>query len=261
VILDSDSESVIFTAVVPDSQPTTVACRRVVFPGLSRLHVVGSTMQPPCTLYYWPIPGRGVFVRALFAFTATPLREASSKEIMEIRNKPPTEQPVPLRAPPFLIDEAAEGGPFAISQLPAVCEYVASKLGLLPSSETDLRTRSLALKVLCDCNDVLGELWLHNGDVTKNGEYVMWDQKAYDEWRDGRFVGWLRQWEAHATRSGCTADSGYLLGTKRATLADLATWSLWATLARCVPQLSAPLHEHMPVVMALIPNSRTPKDK
>ena len=34
-------------------------------------------------------------------------------------------------------------------------------------------------------------------------------------------------------------------------MADLAAWSLWATVARCVPELSKPIHEHAPTVMAL----------
>ena len=53
--------------------------------------------------------------------------------------------------------------------------------------------------------------------------YVLWDQPAWDEWRDGNFVRWLQQWEATAARYGCTAQRGWLLGTPAPTLADLAT--------------------------------------
>ena len=95
------------------------------------------------TLYYWPIPGRGVFVSSLFAFTNTALHEAPVEEIVRIKNAPPAEQPIPLRAPPFLVDHGADD--FATSQLPAVAFYAASKLDLMP---TDLQKQSLALKAL-----------------------------------------------------------------------------------------------------------------
>ena len=95
------------------------------------------------TLYYWPIPGRGVFVSSLFAFTNTALHEARVDEIVRIKSAPPAEQPIPLRAPPFLVDHGADD--FATSQLPAVAFYAASKLDLMP---TDLQRQSLALKAL-----------------------------------------------------------------------------------------------------------------
>ena len=95
------------------------------------------------TLYYWPIPGRGVFVSSLFAFTNTALHEAPVDEIVRIKNAPPAEQPIPLRAPPFLVDHGADD--FATSQLLAVTFYAASKLDLMP---TDLQKQSLALKAL-----------------------------------------------------------------------------------------------------------------
>ena len=98
---------------------------------------------PAYTLYYWPIPGRGVFVSSLFAFTNTALHEAPVEEIVRIKNAPPAEQPIPLRAPPFLVDHGADD--FATSQLPAVAFYAASKLDLMP---TDLQKQSLALKAL-----------------------------------------------------------------------------------------------------------------
>ena len=198
------------------------------------------------TLYYWPIPGRGVFIRSLFAYTNVPWNDASVPEIMAYKDAPFSEQPVPLRAPPFIVDHMA--GDATISQLPAICNYVSTKVGLMPD---DLFKQSLALKVLCDCNDVLGELWLHNGAVKKGGEWVMWEQQHWDEFRQGNFVNWLRQFEALGKKFGCTANAGFILGTPRATLADLAAWSLWATMARCIPKLSNPIEEHAPTVMAL----------
>ena len=203
--------------------------------------------QPMYTLYYWPIPGRGVFVRSLFAFTNTPLKLAPVEEVALLKDAPFAAQPVPLRAPPILIDHGAGG--FGTSQLSAIGTYAAKRLDLLP--EDDLAKQTLALKVLSDANDVLAELWRANADFKLNGEYVLWDQPAWDEWRDTRFVRWLEIWEATARQFGCTPEQGYLLGTPHATLADLASWSLWATMARCLPALAPPLEEHGPTVVAL----------
>jgi len=202
--------------------------------------------KPDFTFYYWPVPGRGVFIRSLFAYSGVPWTDAPTSEIVGIKNAPFAEQPLPLRAPPFLIDHSA--GDAAISQLTAIGNYVAAKVGLLPD---DLLKQSLAIKVLCDCNDVLGEIWLANGAVKKDGDWVMWQKETWDEFRNGAFVNWLKQFEALAIKFGCTADAGYLLGTPQASLADLSAWSLWATMARCIPELSEPIHEHAPTVMAL----------
>eukprot|EP00931_Biecheleriopsis_adriatica_P108342 TRINITY_DN82651_c0_g1_i1.p1 TRINITY_DN82651_c0_g1~~TRINITY_DN82651_c0_g1_i1.p1 ORF type:complete len:378 (-),score=36.58 TRINITY_DN82651_c0_g1_i1:9-1142(-) len=201
---------------------------------------------PKYTLYYWPIPARGVFIRSLLAFTNTPFEEAPMEEVTRIYAQPPHKQPVPFRAPPILVDH--EASDFAVSQLVAIVHYVATKEGLMPE---DLTKQSLALKIVCDANDVLAEIWRANGDITKNGEYVMWDQLAWDTFRNGRFIRWLQQFEALADRFGCTLASGFVLGTPSATLADLTCWSLWATMARCLPELRKPIYEHAPILMAL----------
>ena len=58
---------------------------------------------------------------------------------------------------------------------------------------------------------------------------MLWDQPAWDEWRDGNFVRWLQQWEATAARYGCTAQRGWLLaedlvpGKKRKKLSETVT--------------------------------------
>jgi len=191
------------------------------------------------------MPGRGIFIRSLFAYAGVQYTDAPVQEIVKIKSAPFSEQPLPLRAPPFLVDHAADA---TISQTEAVGHYVATKVGLMPS---DLLKQSLALKVLADCNDVLGEMWLHNGAVKKDGDWVMWQQPHWDEFRAGAFVNWLQMFEAIALKFSCTVERGFLLGTPTATLADLAVWSLWATVARCVPELAKPIHEHAPTVMAL----------
>lgn len=206
----------------------------------------GMTAEPSYTLYYWPIPGRGIFVRSLFAYTSTPVKEAGVEEIIRIKDAPFEDQPVPLRAPPFLVDHSADD--FAVSQLSAVGTYVAHKLGLMPLT---LEKQTLALKVLSDANDVLAEMWRANADFKLNGEWVLWDQPAWDEFRESRFVRWLQQFEAMGTKYKLGQGGRFLLGTPEATLADLACWSLWGTMARCLPELAPAMHEHAPKVMAM----------
>lgn len=209
---------------------------------------VADAADPAYTVYYWPMPGRGIFVRSIFAHANVPYRDAPVEEILKIKNAPFAEQGVPLRAPPFLIDHSVGADVATISQTCACCHYVANKLYLMP---TDPVKQSLALKVNCDCNDVCAEMWLANGAIKKDGEWVMWQQRHWDEFRAGAFVNWLKMFEAMAIKFGCTRESGWLLGTAEATLADLSVWALWATIARCIPALSKPIHEHAPTVMAL----------
>jgi len=197
------------------------------------------------TLYYWPIPFRGVMIESLLAYKDVPYNTATMDEVMKIYTAPAAEQPTPMRAPPFLTDHA-DG--FTISQLSAIALYISHKHGLMPES---LQKQSLAMKVLNDANDVLAEICRANGDVKKDGDYVMWDRLAWDEFIDGKFVKWLVQFESTARKFGCTADGGFLLGTPEASLADLTCHALWATMARCLPELAPRIDEHAPTVMAL----------
>jgi hypothetical protein len=77
------------------------------------------TTGPAYTLYYWPIPGRGIFIRSLFAYAAVPYTDAPVEDVIKIKSAPFAEQAVPLRAPPFLVDHTA-GTAATISQTEAV---------------------------------------------------------------------------------------------------------------------------------------------
>ena len=105
--------------------------------------------QPMYTLYYWPLPGRGVFVRSLFAFTDTPLKLAPVWEVARLASPSFAAplprlgralatsfaaQPVPLLALPILIDHGADD--FGTSQLSAITTYAAKRLDLLPQDDT-----------------------------------------------------------------------------------------------------------------------------
>jgi len=199
------------------------------------------------TLYYHALPFRGVFIRAILEFSGAKWTEGSTEELHRIKALPFSEQPLPLRAPPFIIIE--EGGEtMAMSQMPAIVNYISSKHGMLPRGEYKA---ALCLKLVLDASDVLGEISRNGGSMKKNGEYVLWEQAEWDTWRDGGFLNWLKQFEATAKKFEASEEAGWMLGTTDPTLADVSTWALWKTIGRCFPPLEVPMKEFAPTVMGI----------
>lgn len=87
--------------------------------------------SPRYTLYYWPLPGRGAMIRSLFAYCDVPFTDAPADEVIRLKQLPYEQQPIPLRAPPFLVDHA--NADTALSQTVAVAHYVATNHGLSES--------------------------------------------------------------------------------------------------------------------------------
>jgi len=82
-------------------------------------------------LYYWPIPFRGQFVRAVLAFAGKSWTEHDGAAISKLMGGPTERMPVPFMGPPVLIDRQAD---FAVSQMPAIVMYLGETLGLLPGT-------------------------------------------------------------------------------------------------------------------------------
>ena len=189
------------------------------------------------TLYYHAIPFRGQFMRVAFAMTATPWVEGDPKEMyrlkgLEIGDK----DSVPFLAPPLLHD--AEDALW-LSQTPAIMAHLALKLGMVPESR---RLAALALKVLCDCNDILNE-------VTEQCGHKMWTAATFASFRESRFPRWLAMLEALASREGrLEADKGYFLGTAAPTLADVAVIAVLHTLERSFVEFKDDLRKHVSFV-------------
>ena len=57
-------------------------------------------------LYYWPVPFRGEFIRAILAFSGKTWTEHDAEEIGEIMARAPDRQDVPFMGPPVLVDNS-----------------------------------------------------------------------------------------------------------------------------------------------------------
>ncbi len=189
------------------------------------------------TLFYWPVPFRGNFLRLPLVYGRASFEESYGfEEILEEKAKAPDKQLAPFMGPPLLID--SETG-FRSAQTIAIQYYLGETLGLLPEGAGK---KAHCLKVLADCLDILAGLTRSNGAQ-------MWDETSFREFREERFSRWLQILAADAARMGCT-DRAYF-GSGRATLADLNITALLGTLGSCLPALRQDLEQHAPVLVAL----------
>lgn len=188
-------------------------------------------------LYYWSVPFRGQFVRAVLAFAGKTWTEVGRAEIAELMARPPAGMPVPFMGPPVLIDRKSN---FAISQMPAIVFYLGDTLDLLPASSA---SRALALKIACDANDVID-------DITLDGGRLMWTKQSWEAFVP-RLKKWMSLWEETGRRHGLAADTGFLLGGESLSVADIVTAVLWSTMADRFERLAAILNETAPLTAAL----------
>ncbi|TWB54567.1 glutathione S-transferase family protein [Nitrospirillum viridazoti] len=189
------------------------------------------------TLYYWPVPFRGEFIRTILTHAGKAWDEPEVSTLVEVMEEAPGDQPVPFMGPPVLVDRAAD---FTVSQMPAISLYLGDTLGLLPSSP---QGRAMTLKIVADANDVIDE-------ITLNGGREMWTPAT---WTD--FVPRLRRWmsifEATGQRHGLQRDHGLMLGSDTIGVADIVTATLWSTLRRVFPGIGTILDETAPGIAAL----------
>ena len=188
-------------------------------------------------LYYWSVPFRGQFVRAVLAHAGQHWTEGGDAAIGALMEGPVQAMPVPFMGPPLLVDRKAN---FAISQMPAVVLYLGETLNLLPPTPAG---RALAIKVVNDANDLIDEL-------TNEGGREMWTESTWREFMP-RLRKWMSFWEELGRRHGLTATAGYLLGGDRPDVADIVTATLWTTLTDRLPALAPVLEEAAPMTAAL----------
>ncbi len=193
--------------------------------------------MPDYTLYYWPAPFRGQFVRAVLAHAGADWEEGGTDETARLMHLDPADQPFPGMAPPFLQDH---GDDVFLSQLPAILAYLGRVLGLLPS---DAAREAVTYRLIADTNDVLDE-------ITLNGGRQMWDADSWQAFRP-RLDRWMAIFEQTGNRHGLTPEKGTMLGTRHPGLADLVTATLWFTMTDKLPPLRAVLQENAPAVAAL----------
>ena len=188
-------------------------------------------------LYYWSVPFRGQFVRAVLAFAGKSWTEAGDGAIGRLMEGPAKKMPVPFMGPPLLIDRRAE---FAVSQMPAIVLYLGETLRLLPD---DPALRAMTMKIVCDANDVIDE-------ITLQGGMQMWTEARWKEFVP-RLKKWMSFWEETGRRHGLKKDSGFLLGGNKPGIADVVTATLWGTMTGRFKKLDAMLKKSAPMTAAL----------
>lgn len=188
-------------------------------------------------LYYWSVPFRGQFVRAILAYAGKTWTEAGDAEIARLMDGPVGEMPTPFMGPPVLIDTRAG---FAIAEMPAIVLYLGETLDLIPASPA---LRAMTMKIVNDANDVLDE-------ITLDGGREMWTETR---WRDfvPRLRKWMSLWEETGRRYGLTAASGFLLGGETPGIADVVTATLWSTMTDRFAAIAAIFAEAAPLTAAL----------
>lgn len=187
--------------------------------------------------YYWPLPFRGQFIRALLAHAGKSWDEHGAEEIEALMQRDPTDQPIAFMGPPVLIERATG---LALSQMPAIAIYLGERLGLIAD---DPARRALTAKVVNDANDVLDE-------VTLDGGREMWTRARWDAFVP-RLVHWMRIGESIGQRHGLRAERGTLLGTPEPGVADIVTSTLWCTMGERFPAIDALLEENAPQLAGL----------
>lgn len=188
-------------------------------------------------LYYWSVPFRGQFVRAVLAFAGRSWTEGGDDAIARLMQRPVEQMPVPFMGPPLLIDKKTD---FAVAEMPAIILYLGETLGLMPATP-DLR--ALTMKIVNDANDVLDE-------ITLDGGRQMWTEKSWQDFIP-RLRKWMSFWEETGRRHGLTANGGFLLGGKTPGIADVVSATLWSTMTERFAAIEAIFKETAPMTAAL----------
>jgi glutathione S-transferase len=188
-------------------------------------------------LYYWSLPFRGQFVRAVLAFAGKTWTEVGDDAIATLMAGTVRDMPVPFMGPPLLIDKTAG---FAIAQMPAVVLYLGETLDMMPTTPA---LRAMTMKIVHDANDVIDE-------ITQHGGREMWTQ---ERWQDfvPRLAKWMSFWEETGRRHGLKAGSGFLLGGEAPGIADIVTATLWSTLTDRFSTIATLLDQAAPMTADL----------
>lgn len=186
-------------------------------------------------LYYWPVPFRGHFIRAILTYVNANWDEG--EEVGKMMSASPSNQPIPFMGPPMLI---VNKNNFSISQMPAIAFYLGETFNLLPNTSEG---RALTQKVINDANDVIDE-------ITLQGGMEMWTDEKWQAFVP-RLKRWMSFWEVLGKRCNLTADTGTLLGTTDIGIADIVTATLWMTMRERFPSIGEMLDEEAPYTAAL----------
>ena len=137
------------------------------------------------TLYYWPIPFRGHFIRYVLAFAEARWDEPGTDALTSLKSRAPQDQPYPFMAPPLLVDHEAGR---SLSQMPAILMYLGRCHELLVDPDRDLR-------LICDASDILFEITRYHGTA-------MWDADSWAAFSTTRLPRWMQLHEMLVQTSG-----------------------------------------------------------
>jgi glutathione S-transferase len=188
-------------------------------------------------LYYWQMPFRGQFIRAILAHAGKRWDEFDDEAVSQVMEADVAEQAIPFKGPPMIVDKHSG---FALAQMPAIAYWLGETLDLLPGTSTG---KALSLKVVNDANDVIDELSLDGGKQ-------MWSPQRWKAFQP-RLRRWMAIWDETGRRHGLTADAGHLLGGAKPGVADVVTATLWGTLAEKFPPIGQILDKEAPAVAGL----------
>lgn len=188
-------------------------------------------------LYYWPVPFRGQFVRAVLSFAGRTWTEHDPGAISKLIGGPVADMPVPFMGPPLLVDKKAD---FAIAQMPAIILYLGETLHLMPQTPA---LRAMTMKIVNDANDVID-------DITLDGGRQMWTETRWKQFVP-RLEKWMSFWDETGRRHGLKTESGFLLGGQAPGVADIVTATLWSTMTDRFPRIGEILENSAPSTAAL----------
>lgn len=190
------------------------------------------------TLYYWPVPFRGEFVRILLDHAGASWRDADIDAVAEMMDAAPARQPAPHMGPPVLQDHRAG---VSLAQTAAILDYLGRAFGIMP---TDPVAAATTAKLIADANDVLYEMTRYNGAH-------LWTAEAWAA-QLPRLRRWMAIFEAHGAAHDLSARAGFLLGTSSPGLADLVVYGLWGVMTEQLPALRPSLDDDAPRVAGLV---------
>jgi len=170
-------------------------------------------MSTEYELLYWPLAGRGEFIRLIFEDAGVPFKDNSDVQAITAI-KEGKEAFYPSFAPPFL-----KRGDFTLSQTAVICRYLGKQFGYWPDKEED---QWHAEQVNTTIHDFIaeGRLVFHGTGFVKSYYDQKEETKPYIEWfKKERIEKWLNVFEKvlNANNDG----RGYVVGDK-CTYVDLA---------------------------------------
>lgn len=190
------------------------------------------------TLYYWPLPFRGEFIRAVLRVAGQTYQEPGVDTLIALKDQGAHAQPLPFMAPPVLVDH---GAGVTLAQMPAILRYLGGKHRLM---RDDPVHAALTDKIIGDANDVLDELTLFGGRS-------MWTLGEWETFTETRLPRWMAIFEHMLRGQGVDADAGFFGADLAPGLADVTVAVLWGVMTAKLSDLRPLLERRAPTVSGL----------